>query len=258
MSHVTLTGHRHRTHRWHAAHAPAPPPARTPLQLPTREDFFTGVRQLIDTLEASTRSPEALRRPMGRGRRHRLDCSCAACHDACCECACPDSCQPDPCQCSCCVGDVDLLVNMRFGERRVVPIEIENERRREREVSLELSDFRTRGGRPAPVSGQVSPTKFTLAPCEEKQVILLIDFRQLDPQPQPAPAEGGEEAPAKPEVRLEAERDDDREPPDVDECVTAYADLRVVGCDIRPIRLGVAIRPRDCEPFTIHCGCGCC
>jgi hypothetical protein len=59
-------------------------------------------------------------------------CSCA------CDCA---PCQPDPCACRCCVTDADLVVEARVGERRVIPIVIENAWRRERDVELELSSW---------------------------------------------------------------------------------------------------------------------
>ncbi len=45
---------------------------------------------------------------------------------------------------------------------------------------------------------------------------------------------------------------------DVDDCHVAIADLRVQGCDTRPIRLAVAVLPRDCGPYPIRCACRCC
>jgi hypothetical protein len=36
------------------------------------------------------------------------------------------------------------------------------------------------------------------------------------------------------------------------------ADLRVEGCDTRPIRIALALLPRDCNAYEIDCGCGCC
>ena len=50
-------------------------------------------------------------------------------------------CRRDDCRCRCCVGSADLLVRARVGERRIVPIVIENAWRRQREVELELSSW---------------------------------------------------------------------------------------------------------------------
>ena len=46
--------------------------------------------------------------------------------------------------------------------------------------------------------------------------------------------------------------------PDVDECTVLYADLRVEGCGIRPIRIALALLPRDCYAYEAECDCGCC
>jgi hypothetical protein len=46
--------------------------------------------------------------------------------------------------------------------------------------------------------------------------------------------------------------------PDVNDCLVAVGDLRVDGCDIRPVRIAVAILPRDCSAYQIECGCCCC
>src|SRR5438876_6896604 len=67
-------------------------------------------------------------------------------HEPCCR-----RCESDPCQCECCIGDVDFAIYARVGEQRVIPILVENERRREKQITLELSNWTTRGGKPAPV-----------------------------------------------------------------------------------------------------------
>ena len=86
-----------------------------------------------------------------------------------------------------------------------------------------------------PVSGEiVGASTFTLAPCEERAVILEVDSASV----------AGEQA---------------GQPTDVDDCLVAVADLRVEGCDVRcPIRIGVVLLPRDCDTFDLSCGCGCC
>jgi hypothetical protein len=145
---------------------------------------------------------------------------------------CCNRCGPDDCSCRCCVADSDLLVETRVGERRVVPITIENHWRRERAIELELSSWTNVEG--IAVSGQLTtPTSFTLAPCGEERAILVI------------------------QIASAATKEGDRLG-DVKDCQVAYADLRVKGCDIRPIRIAVAILPRGCDDYVVDCRCGCC
>ncbi|MFN0121846.1 MAG: hypothetical protein ACKV2V_15235 [Blastocatellia bacterium] len=154
---------------------------------------------------------------------HVANCGCARC-------------RPDDCHCRCCVVNADLLVNARVGERRVVPLVIENNMRREREVSLELSSWTNRDDKGIQVAGLIEgPTKFTLKACEERVVTLIVNV-------------SGAPTPGANENRMQ----------DVTECQVVYADLRVVGCDIRPIRIAVSVLPRDCGPTRIDCRCGCC
>jgi hypothetical protein len=158
------------------------------------------------------------RREPGCGCRdgRERDCGCGRCGD--------------DCHCVCCVAGADLVVETRLGERRVVTLEVVNERRRERDITLELGAFTTRGGSPAPVAGAVDgATTFKLAPCSEHLVPIVI------------------------EVGIEREG-----LPDVDDCLVAWSDLKVEGCDIRPVRIAVAILPRDCGAYRVRCACGCC
>jgi hypothetical protein len=95
----------------------------------------------------------------------------------------------------------------------------------------------------------LEPKTFTIPACGEQKVTLVVKTRddgRTDGTPNEAatgrqPGEGGA-----------------RTIPDVDDCLVATADLRVVGCDHRPIRIAVALLPRDCDPFTVPCGCSCC
>lgn len=149
-----------------------------------------------------------------------------------------DSCRHDDCECRCCIGDADLVIYARLGEVRVIPIRIENSRRRERVINLEFSGWTTRGGRKVPVQTQIQPEgEFTLAACSEQDIRLRVDVQQVQTGDQP---------------------DSTNRFPDLDECMVLYGDLRVEGCEIRPVRIALALLPLDCDPYVIECGCNCC
>jgi hypothetical protein len=195
-------------------------------------------------------------------------------HDGCgcgsydrCECK---SCRYDDCHCQCCIVDADLVVHTRLGERRVVPILVENDRRREKEVELDLSDFRTKGGSRTAISAFVTPTTFTLGPCEEREVIIGIDVKPEEGDDGSVDDTGETSTDAKSKAasgRAKVEHAEaatavlsvrDDRLIDVDECVVAYGDLRFVGCDNRPLRIAVSVLPRDCHAYRWPCSCGCC
>jgi hypothetical protein len=159
-------------------------------------------------------------------------------------------CGSDPCQCACCIGDVDFAVYSRLGEQRVIPIVLENERRRDKQITLELSGWTTRGGNVAPVETVLlEPKAFTLATCGEQKITLVVKVAASDGrntgEPNPPQQPGGGDTGRTSQ-------------PDVDNCLVATADLRLVGCDHRPLRIAVAVLPRDCDPYTVPCGCTCC
>jgi len=180
----------------------------------------------------------SMTRPRTRKRKHDYDC----CDDC-------KHCGRDDCHCRCCVHDADLLINARVFERRIVPLVIENSRRRERDVKLELSEFSSsRRDESLFVAGKiVSPIEFTLGPCEERAVILVVESAdkdrdekvkaEFDPSVAREVAVADVEQPGKDEPR-------ELRFGDVDECHVFYADLRVEGCDIRPIRIALALLPR--------------
>lgn len=161
-------------------------------------------------------------------RKSECDCGCYGCGD---------------CTCQCCIGDVDLVVHSRVGERRVVPVVIENPSRREREIEISLSDWAGRSGQSQVKinAAFLDPLTFTLPPCGEKTLTLLITSTSANPQDNP-----------------DASNNEAGRITDVDTCQVLTADLRVKGCDIRPIRIAVSLLPRDCDPFVIDCQCGCC
>jgi hypothetical protein len=156
-------------------------------------------------------------------------------------CGCQE-CGRNDCSCSCCVGDSDLLVQARVGERRVVPILIENTSHREKSVELELSDWSTHKSRnqALQVTGKLlEPLTFTIPPCSEQAVTLVVEA-MIDP--------ASTDPKAVNRITLG----------DVDGCSVYYADLRVKGCDIRPVRIALSLLGRDCSPLTIDCRCECC
>ena len=182
--------------------------------------------------------------PMAGRRRHRRPT-----HDQCCESEPCRGCDQGNCHCDCCIGDVDLVVYARVGESRVVPIRVENTRARERTISVELGEFRTKGGKEAPVTGRlVGETAFTLDRCDSRDVVMTVRV-------------GADRTDDVDRSSIDREITNDRETrrlPDVDDCLVAIADLRVEGCDMRPVRVAVAVLPRDCGNYKIECGCGCC
>ena len=199
-----------------------------------------GVGRMMLDMAGTINQPREVSRGVRfeRQPRHRHDCDCD-CDD------CRGGCRRDDCGCRCCIGDVDLVVYTRIGERRVVPIVIENPRRREKEITLELSPWTTRSGKPAQVNAQIMPpTSFTLQPCEEHETVIIINVvGDVIGNDNPDNPPGSTVPP-----RLQ----------DLDECQVVYADLRVVGCEIRPIRIALAILPWDCGAYEIDCGCSCC
>jgi hypothetical protein len=206
------------------------------------------------------------------GGHQHSDCGCDSCND----CGCHDD-----CHCQCCIGsDIDLVVYSRLGERRLVPLTLVNERRREREIVLELSGFTTKGGSAVPVTGTIlGASSFTLAPCQKQAVTLVIESganqgttynttgtAQAETSTTADTADTANNA----DTATNADTSDtglaatNVTPtrfitPDVDDCVVAVADLSVKGCEIKcPIRIGVVLLPLDCDAYDITCGCSCC
>jgi hypothetical protein len=142
--------------------------------------------------------------------------------------------QTDPCHCNCCITDADLVINARLGETRVVPVSIENKWRRERSIKLDLSDFTRRGGAAGNVTAELLPPapEFKLAPCGQQTIVMVVRAGDI--------------------------LNNRENIADVDDCTVYYADLRVTGCDIRPVRIAVALLPRDCGSYRIECSSSCC
>ena len=182
---------------------------------------------------------------MTRGQRHgqSRDCGC------------------DDRHCECCVCDADVLVHARCGELRRIPLTFENESRRDRPVTLELGKFLSSGGRDLHWVAQLSETQFTLRPCDEHTVTLLVGIRCDGDDKE---SEGGSG-----EIRVNEEstvglRDNvnaivaNQRFGSVDRCEVGYATIRAEGCLTRPIVVAVAVLPDDCDAYRHPCGCDCC
>ncbi len=214
--------------------------------------MVSAVEDFVQEMTTTARR-ERDRRPVGRGRTRGCErcgyerCRCqpepCGCGRSDCDgCDCED-CQSSSCDCLCCIGDVDLVAYTRVGEQRVVPIEVHNPRRREREIEIELGPFTTRAGKPAGVVVTlIGGGKVTLAPCATHELILVVRVGTAD-------GKGGDDV----IVLGEGEQ-----VVDVDDCLVAVADLRIVGCDMRAQRIALAILPRRCAVHEIECQHGCC
>ena len=216
-----------------------------------------------------------LGRSRSRHHRHGDDCGCAdhgrhrhhdRHHDRDCDCGCGDH---GDCRCECCVSeDADIVVYARCGEVRVVPIEIENETRKIREdVSLEVSDVRSAGGRS--LGWQVGVDKqgpLTLQPCSTTTLELKVrvacgDARDSDSVDQPSaaePAAKGRKAAAAATEEPSPSRLADVRRGDVDQCEVGYVTVRLGGCLIRPIVVAIAAVPAECGSYSAGCSCSCC
>jgi hypothetical protein len=129
---------------------------------------------------------------------------------------------------------------VRCGEVRQIPITLDNDTRREREVKLELGAFATDSGKELGWQTKLSDTQFKLGPCGEKTVVLTVTVDC---------SKFGSAASS------ERQRE---EPADVERCHVAYATLRAEGCLIRPLVIAVAVLPNDCGAYRAGCLCGCC
>jgi hypothetical protein len=185
----------------------------------------------------------------GCGHQHHHDCGCDEHHHRH-DCGCDERHHHDhDCHCSCCIGEADAVEFVRCGERRLIPLLFENDTRRERDVTLELGAFSTRGGQQLGWQASFSESAFKLPPCGRKTVMLdvAVECGQLIRQPQ-QPGQPDNAAPNDVVNRV----------PSVDECRVGYATVRAEGCLVRPLVVAVAVLPNDCGAHKAGCGCGCC
>ena len=165
---------------------------------------------------------------------------------------------------------------MRLGERRVLPIVVVNEWRRERTVTIKLGDWTgCPGDASVTVHGLVHPTgELTLAPCERRE--LVVDVAALPALPTAVPPVVGKdvatEKPQRRQTARGAQLEETLAAPtavssvlirgdqlgDVGVCATYCAELVIEGCSHRPVRLAAQVLPRTCDAYEVNCSCGCC
>lgn len=215
--------------------------------------FLRGVGELW------TRALDPRSWPRLDGRRDGCCGACGQQHDAC-----------DPCACEVC--DADVAVMAYPGELRVFPITVENTRSHERTITAEISGWVSSKGDRAEWPTRVTPNRFTLGPCAEKTIAVRVHLVELDDRPdKDDKADKAERADsvdasgvrAQPLTSALAAPQPVRPAPAPAPalpagCVVYYADLRLAGCEVRPIRLAVALLPANCGAHHARCGCGCC
>ncbi len=154
--------------------------------------------------------------------------------------------QPDDCGCNCCIRCADAVQYAYCGETRKIPVTFDNDSRRERQVTMQLGEFVTDGGRSLAWKASLSETQFTLSPCSQKTVLITvsIDCRQ-------------DQSTKKDATRSDA-RAERAAPATVESCTVGYAKLSADGCLIRPLIVAVAVLPDHCGAQKIGCLCGCC
>jgi hypothetical protein len=186
--------------------------------------------------------------------------------DRCGECGEPrDRC--DPCACEVC--DADLAVLAYPGELRVFPITVENTRSHERTITAEISGWVSSRGDRAEWPTRVTPHRFTLGPCAERTIAVRAHLVELDEKDDKTERHERAELVEAAAVRTpplasalaapQPVRPTPAPAPAVPAgCVVYYADLRLAGCELRPLRLAVALLPESCGAHHARCGCGCC
>jgi hypothetical protein len=210
------------------------------------------------------------------GCGHKSDHDCGCSHKSDHDCGCGDhdkgcGCRDDDCGCECCVEDADVIVYAHCGELRVVPIEVANDTRRDREdVSVEISEVRSAGGRELPWSVSVNPKgPLTLPPCSttKLELVVYVNCREKDPSngdngsDTEGPRRTANTGTAKDDDAAASVRtvvSDQYESGDVDQCEVGYVTIRLGGCLVSPIVVAIAVLPDRCDSYRAGCSCSCC
>jgi hypothetical protein len=181
--------------------------------------LLQGLGQAAVNVADSMGGLTARRTGVDSNRARRCECGCGA---------------EESCHCTCCIVDADLVVYSFLGEQRMITALVENKWRREMLAKITLSSFTTRTGAVAPTrAALLTPAEFTLAPCASQAVVIVVNTA----------LQAG--------AGVETLRD-------VEECTVYYANLQIDGCGNRPLRIAVAILPRDCGAYKVNCNNCCC
>ena len=134
------------------------------------------------------------------------------------------------CRCGCGSRDADLVLVARVGERRIVPLSLHNEWRRERAITVSVSAFRPCD--PCAEDVEIAVTtaphgEITLPPCSRTVVDVIVTLPDKNREKKPLTC-----------------------------CTTLYGDISTDGC-ARPVRLAVVVLPAECDAHEVDC-CGCC
>ena len=228
-----------------------------------RQTYDTALSDLSDRLQSLSTmigapgltgaTAQTSRHTKGHGH-HDCGCGCGH-HDCGCghdDCGC--GCGHDDCGCDCCICDADVVVYAHCGELRVVPIEVENDTRREREnVNVEISKVRSARGAELPWEVAINPSgSLTLPPCSRTKLELLVHVVCGDKDAEPKPKPARTKAEATP-VAIERGQFGD-----VDECEVGYVTIRLDGCVVCPIVVAIAVLPTRCDSYRVDCLCSCC
>jgi hypothetical protein len=166
--------------------------------------------------------------------------------------------------CDCCEPDADVVVHTRVGERRILPLNLHNPWRRERDVTLEVGPWHVCCGDGVTVVAVLEEEQLTLQPCEDRVVRLVVGVTVTSGNDSGGNDGGGTDtggptptgsATDDPGVHLGAGQG--RPARDVAACTSLYADVRFEGAG-RPLRVAVVVRPAGCDPVEVGSDCCCC
>jgi hypothetical protein len=211
------------------------------------------------------------------GHHHSHDAGHWQGHHEGCEHGCRECDDADDCCCECHICDADIVVYARCGELRVIPIEIDNDTRRVRDdVTLEVSEVRSSGGRTLPWQVYLNPAgPLTIEPCSTTRFELLTHINCRDSGTGDPASKGNETSGQASKETTTTTKGADKSPPpsdhdasllawtasqrgdfgDVDNCEVGYVTIRVGGCLIRPIVVAIAVLPTYCDAYHLSCSC---
>ena len=175
--------------------------------------------------------------------------------------------------CDCCEPDADVVVHARVGERRIVPLNLHNPWRRERDVTLEVGPWHVCCGDGLTVVAVLEEEQLTLQPCEDRVVRLVVgvtvtagndtggnDTGGSDSGGKDPAATAGTPRPVRPPMTWAPTSEAGPGSSCRGTCRRARAPTptcRFEGA-ARPLRVAVVVSPAVCDPVEVGSDCGCC